>query len=214
MSDALAALCPVIEAVLFTAGDPLTLAELTDVCELDEPTVREVLAALRTDYITNRRGLQLVEVAGGYQLATRPEHAVWVSRLHRMIREVHLTRPALESLAIIAYRQPITRHEVEIIRGVDCAGVLKTVLERRLVKITGRKPTAGRPLMYGTTREFLQCFGLNDLSELPRLREFEELTAGNGPIPLREAEPAVVQVAGRGGTATDLVPPGVTTTAA
>lgn len=183
MSDALTTLCPVIEAVLFTSGDPLTLAELAAVCETDEPSLREALAALRTDYSASRRGLQLVEVAGGYQLTTRPEYAVWVGRLHRMIREVRVTRPALETLAIVAYRQPLTRHEVETIRGVDCAGVLKTLLERRLVKITGRKAAAGRPLLYGTGQEFLQCFGLKDLSELPKLREFEELTVGNGLMP-------------------------------
>lgn len=180
MADAPTTLCPVIEAVLFTAGDPLTLAELAVVCEADEPSLREALAALRADYGANQRGLQLAEVAGGYQLTTRPEYAVWVGRVHRMIREVRVTRPALETLAIIAYRQPLTRHEIEAIRGVDCAGVLKTLLERRLIKITGRKAAAGRPLLYGTGQEFLQCFGLKDLSELPKLREFEELTVGNG----------------------------------
>ncbi len=169
------ALWAVVEAVLFTAGDPLSLSDLTAICEADEPSIREALTALQVEYRTARHGLQFVEVAGGYQLTTRPEYAAWVSRLHRLIREVRLTRPALETLAIIAYRQPLTRAEIEVIRGVDCAGVLRTLLERRLAKIAGRKAAVGRPLLYGTTREFLQCFGLKDLSELPTLQEFQAL---------------------------------------
>lgn len=176
------ALWAVVEAVLFTAGDPLPLSDLTAICEADEPSVREALTGLQVEYRTARHGLQLVEIAGGYQLTTRPEYTAWVSRLHQLIREVRLTRAALETVAIIAYRQLLTRAEIEAIRGVDCAGVLQTLLERRLAKIAGRKAAVGRPLLYGTTREFLQCFGLKDLSELPTLQEFRALASPAGMV--------------------------------
>lgn len=189
------ALWAVIEAVLFTAGDPLPLSDLAAICEADEPTVHEALTGLQGAYRIARRGLQIVEVAGGYQLTTRPEYAAWVSRLHQLVREVRLTRAALETVAIIAYRQPLTRAEIEAIRGVDCAGVVRTLIERRVVKIAGRKAALGRPLLYGTTREFLQCFGLKDLSELPTLQEFQALAGPTGMVaPVETVAPSVQTV--------------------
>jgi segregation and condensation protein B len=120
----------------------------------------------------------LAEVAGGYQLATRPEHFEWIRKFKTVKTTTRLSKPALETLAIVAYKQPITRSEVEAIRGVNIGGIMRNLMERRLVKIVGKKDVPGKPMMYGTTQEFLQYFGLNDLSGLPTLKEFQELEAG------------------------------------
>jgi segregation and condensation protein B len=127
----------------------------------------------------------LVEVAGGYQLTTKQECAPWIRRLEEIRTASRLSKPALETIAIIAYKQPITRPEIEEIRGVDTAGVIKTLLERRLIKIAGRREAVGRPLLYGTTKEFLEYFGLRDLSGLPSLKEFKEVAQA-------EADPVLV----------------------
>jgi segregation and condensation protein B len=170
----LGALPAVIESLLFAAGAPVPVARLVDA--LDGPSRAEVVAAL--DVLAARleregRGLRLVQVAGGHQLRTAPEHAPFVRRLLRE-RPPRLSRPMLETLAIVAYRQPCTRLEIEAIRGVDADAVLATLTERRLVRVVGRKDAPGRPLLYGTTREFLEVFGLPDLSALPTLRELGE----------------------------------------
>ena len=164
-------LASVIESLLLAAGAPVALGKLVDA--LHGPDRREVLAAL--DALATRleeeaRGVRLVQVAGAYQLRTPPEHGPWVRRLLGT-RPPRLSRPMLETLAIVAYRQPCTRIEVEAVRGVDADATLSTLLERRLVKITGRKETPGRPLLYGTTRDFLEVFGLPDLGALPPLRD-------------------------------------------
>ena len=164
-------LASVIESLLLAAGVPVPLGKLVDA--LHGPDRREVLAAL--DALATRldeeaRGVRLVQVAGAYQLRTPPEHGPWVRRLLGT-RPPRLSRPMLETLAIVAYRQPCTRVEVEAVRGVDADATLSTLLERRLVKITGRKETPGRPLLYGTTRDFLEVFGLPDLGALPPLRD-------------------------------------------
>jgi segregation and condensation protein B len=164
-------LASVLESLLLAAGAPVPLAKLVDA--LRGPDRREVLAAL--DALSERcereaRGVRLVQVAGAYQLRTPPEHGPWVRRLLGT-RPPRLSRPMLETLAIVAYRQPCTRIEVEAVRGVDADATLSTLLERRLVKITGRKETPGRPLLYGTTRDFLEVFGLPDLGALPPLRD-------------------------------------------
>jgi segregation and condensation protein B len=164
-------LVAILESVLFACGEPITLARLADV--VAGPTRGELRAALRTLAARaeqERRGLRLVEVAGGYQFRTAPEHAEWVRRLFQQ-RPWRLTRATLETLAIIAYKQPITRAEIEVIRGVDVDSVLASLLGRKLVKILGRKDVIGRPLLYGTTRQFLEVFGLRDLAGLPGLSE-------------------------------------------
>jgi len=161
----------VLESMLFAAGQPMPVARL--VGALDGPSRAEVvqaLDALAASYEGDRRGLRLVQVAGGYQLRSVPGHARWIRRLLQE-RPPRLTRPMLETMAIVAYRQPCTRIEVEAIRGVDCDAVLATLTDRRLVRILGRKEAPGRPLLYGTTREFLEVFGLPELSALPTLRE-------------------------------------------
>ncbi|MBI3811738.1 MAG: SMC-Scp complex subunit ScpB [Nitrospirae bacterium] len=169
-------LTAVIEALLFVSGEPMSLERLTEVLEgTDTDKIREALDRLRQNYDAAGRGLQIVEVAGGYQIATRSECAPWIKALEKIKSATRLSRSGLETLAIVAYKQPVTRGEVEAIRGVDSAGVLKTLLERRILKIVGRREGLGRPMLYGTTREFLHYFGLKDLSELPALKEFREM---------------------------------------
>jgi segregation and condensation protein B len=166
----------VLESLLFASERPLGVKELRATIEEVETSVLvEVLGELAEGYRAQGRGFQLLEVAGGYQLRTSPENAEWVRKLLGA-KPMRLSRAALETLAIIAYRQPVTRAEIEDVRGVDAGGVLKVLLERRLVKILGKKEEVGRPMLYGTSKEFLEFFGLKDLKQLPTLREFHELS--------------------------------------
>lgn len=161
----------ILESVLFACAEPITLSRLADVVAgPSRAELRAALAALTERAERERRGLRLVEVAGGYQFRTAPEHAEWVRRLFQQ-RPWRLTRATLETLAIVAYKQPMTRAEIEIIRGVDVDSVLASLLGRKLIKIVGRKEVIGRPLLYGTTRQFLEVFGLRDLAALPGLAE-------------------------------------------
>jgi len=170
-------LVPVLEAVLFAADRPLSVDALQDVMGLQSPQqVRAALQVLRESGISRGAGVRIEEVAGGYQLRTHPKTTAWVSRLQD-VKPVRLSNAAVETLAIIAYRQPVTRHEVEDLRGVDCGGMVRNLIHRGLVKTMGRSDTAGRPLLYGTTREFLEFFGLRDLSDLPALRDLREMQA-------------------------------------
>jgi segregation and condensation protein B len=165
----------ILESLLFAAGEPVTLAQLASVLDsVPRDDIRRALAEMATAYAAGGRGLVLEEVAGGYQLRTPKEHALYVRKL-LAAKPPRLSRPLLETVAIIAYRQPITRPEIEQLRGVDTGGVLETLLERRLVRIAGRKEAAGRPLMYATTSEFLEVFGLKDLQSLPDMEEFRAL---------------------------------------
>lgn len=167
---------PILEALLFISAEPLSLNRLCDVLEgVDRARIAACLNDLRDEYARAIHGVALVEVAGGYQLTTVPEAAPWLRRLSAAKASPRLSKPALETLAIVAYKQPLTRPEIESIRGVDVAGVVKTLMDRRLVKIVGRKDVPGRPMMFGTTREFLHAFGLKDLSDLPTLRDFTEI---------------------------------------
>ena len=167
-------LAAIVESMLLASGAPVPLVRLVEA--LDGPERREVTAALRAlseSYEREGRGLRLVYVAGGYQLRSAPEHGHWVRRLLGG-RPPRLSRPMLETLAIVAYRQPCTRPEIEAIRGVDADAVLSTLLERRLIRIVGRKDSPGRPLLYATTKDFLEVFGLPDLQALPPLAELGE----------------------------------------
>ena len=164
---------PILEALIFCSEAPLSidrLASLVDGCERRD--LKATLDELIRDYRDRQGALEIVEVANGYQVRTRPEIAPWVARL-RQQRPVRLSRAALEVSAIVAYRQPATRAEIESIRGVDCAASLGSLLEKRLIRIVGRKEVAGRPILYGTTQEFLELFGLKNLKSLPTLREIE-----------------------------------------
>ncbi|PLX84712.1 MAG: SMC-Scp complex subunit ScpB [Desulfuromonas sp.] len=167
-----------IESLLFASAEPLVPERLAEILEIDLEDLETVLAEME-EHFRQGHGLLLERVAGGLQFRTRPEHGEWVRRLHRS-RPFRFSRAALETLAIIAYRQPITRAEVEYLRGVDSGGVLKTLMEKHLVRILGKKDSPGRPMIYGTTRGFLELFGLRDLACLPTLKEFGELSAGSG----------------------------------
>jgi segregation and condensation protein B len=164
-----------VEALLFASDSPLTLTVLAETLQTDPMDVAEVLEAVKLQLDRSGRGVQLTEMAGGYLLTTREEHAPWVRALLRGKRKARLSRAALETLAIVAYKQPVTRPEIEEIRGVDSGSALATLLERDLVTIRGRADVVGRPLLYGTAEEFLTYFGLRDLSELPRPEELRAL---------------------------------------
>jgi segregation and condensation protein B len=165
----------VLESLLFAAGEPVSLARLAAVLDpVTKEAIRRALGDLKDGFYHEGRGVMLDEVAGGFQLRTPKEHALYVRKL-LAARPPRLSRPMMETLAIIAYRQPITRPEIEQLRGVDSGATLETLTERRLVKIAGRKEAPGRPLMYATTAEFLQTFGLKDLDSLPDLSELREV---------------------------------------
>ena len=166
----------IVEAILFVSGEPISVDRLQGVVEgVSRAELMSALRALQSDYAAEGRGLQVVEVAGGFQIATRQDCAPWIKRLEKAKAGARLSRSAMETLAIVAYKQPLVRAEIEQIRGVDTAGVLKTLLDRRLIRIVGRKDIPGRPIMYGTTKQFLQAFGLKDLGGLPALRDIKDL---------------------------------------
>jgi segregation and condensation protein B len=160
----------VVEALLFASDTPLEAERLREVLDLaDAAAARALVDALRARYAAADGALGVVEVAGGFRLVTRPEVAPWLLRLARTRTKARLSRPALETLAIVAYRQPVSRPEVDAIRGVNSEGTLDSLLERRLIRIAGRKEAPGRPFLYETTREFLVAFGLRDLGDLPKV---------------------------------------------
>lgn len=166
----------IIEALLFASEKPLTLAQIKEVLEeIDIQDIKKQISKLHRDYTDTGRSFNISEIAGGYQISTDPKYAPWLQKLYRKSHSAKLSRPSLETVAIVAYRQPITRLEIEDIRGVNVDGVLKTLLERSLVRISGRKAIAGRPFLYSTTRQFLEFFGLQSLDDLPKLEEFGEL---------------------------------------
>lgn len=193
----------IVESLLLAAGAPVALSRLVEA--LDGPSKREVsaaLAVLAARYERDNRGLRLIEVAGAFQLRTAPQHGPFVRRLLGG-KPPRLSRPMLETLAIVAYRQPCTRPEIEAIRGVDCDAVVSTLLERKLLRMLGRKEAPGRPVLYGTTRDFLEVFGLPDLRALPPLRDIgdgiELLMAQDlqvGPNGMKPTEAAAVETSG------------------
>ena len=178
----------IIESVLFISGEPVSLDILKEILDLDKQDVERYLKELLSEYALKNSGLVLVEVAGGVQMVTNPDCAPWIKKLLATSMPTRLSQPSLETLAIIAYKQPIIKSEIEAIRGVNSDGVIRTLLERRQIKILGRKEVPGRPLLYGTTREFLQSFGLKDLSELPTLKEFQEMDTPEVSLPEDEGE--------------------------
>ena len=187
-------LAAVLEALLFVSSEPVPLARLaTAVGNVSKAEVEEALKRLEQDLSQEARGIQLVKLAGGYRLVTKADYAPWLKRLDKAKAAQKLSRSALESLAIIAYKQPLVRAEIEEIRGVETSGVLRTLLERKLVRIVGRKEVPGRPIMYGTTKFFLEHFGLQDITQLPPLREFKELgESDQALLPMEEEESAVI----------------------
>jgi len=159
-----------LEAALFLSGEPLTASALKTITELDEPEIQRLMNELIAEYRTRDGGVLIAEIANGYQMVTHPHYAPWVKKIAGS-EATRLSLAALETLAIVAYKQPIIKAEVEQVRGVNSDGVIKTLLERRLIKIMGKKEAPGKPLLYGTTKDFLQYFGLKDLAELPTLKD-------------------------------------------
>ena len=166
----------IIEALLFASPHPLTQKHVNQIFENDPPKLNSVIAELREKYTGENHAFEIQSIAGGYQLNSRPEYDIWIRRLLNKTGKLYLSTAALESLAIIAYKQPANRFEIESIRGVDCSGVLKTLLNKNLICIKGRDEGPGRPLLYGTTDDFLEAFGLGKISEMPKLKEIVELT--------------------------------------
>jgi segregation and condensation protein B len=187
---AAAELKAIIEALIFASPDPLTPKAIYKLLDSEpKEDIQAALAELKHDY-DRPGGLQLVEVAGGFQIVTRPDLHDWVRRLFHERTSQKLTVQALETLAVIAYKQPVTSLEIAEIRGVNTAGVLNTLLERHLIKIVGRKQVVGRPFLYATTREFLIRFGLNDLSDLPKVEDMAEALGFEPPALLVERTPS------------------------
>lgn len=160
-----------IEAMIFVSSDPVTPAVLKNITELPETDIKELAEELIREYREKDGGVLIAEIANGYQMVTNPSCAPWIKKLKNAGTSSKLSMPALETLAIIAYNQTIIKAEVEQIRGVNSDGVMKSLVDKRLIKIMGRKEVPGKPLLYCTTQEFLQYFGLKDLTELPTIRE-------------------------------------------
>ncbi len=185
----------IIEAMLFVSDKPLFINEIKGVLEeFEGRQIKEIISDLNREYEETERSFTVKEIAGGFQIVTDPVLSPWLKKLYKTSGSDRLTGPSLETLAIMAYKQPVTKPEIEAIRGVNVDGVLKTLIEKNLIRIAGRKETIGRPILYGTTSEFLQYFGLNSLEELPRLEEFR-ITENDIELPehLRKDEQEVTE---------------------
>ena len=185
-----------LEAILFAADKPVSALSLSAIMSNSpEAAVREALAEMAREYEETGRSFMLKEVGGGYLLFTHPAYEPWIKKLFRSRLTLRLSKSALETIAIIAYRQPATKQEIEIIRGVNADGVLNTLLDRKLVKVVGRKPGMGRALLYGTTSEFLVYMGLKDLSDLPQIEEMKAILEARETPPETAAETAPADAA-------------------
>jgi segregation and condensation protein B len=181
----------VIEALIFVSGKPIGLEQIKKVTSVTEAvSLRKIIEELRQEYESSGRGMRIVEVAGGFQMIAATNYAVFLKKLFKDRSPEKLSKPALESLAIIAYKQPLTRSEIESLRNVNVDGVMKSLLDKNLIRICGRKKIPGRPFVYGTTREFLEHFGLKSLEDLPKIEEFtamaEQKEANNEIEPIEE----------------------------
>ena len=165
----------IIEALLFAAREPLTQLQVNNVFEPETPNLKEIVDQLNKQYSKNENAFTINKVAGGFQIVSKKEYEYFINKLFKKSGRLKLSLAAMDSLAIIAYKQPISRYEVEAIRGVDSSGVLKTLLNHELIKIKGRDVGPGRPLLYKTTSKFLEYFGLNRISDMPKLKEISEL---------------------------------------
>jgi segregation and condensation protein B len=166
----------VVEALIFASSKPLTPAEIRKVTKvLTVGQIEKIVAELKEDYQRTERCFELLEIAGGYELSTRREFAPWILKIELQRKARQATQSALETLAILAYKQPLTRAEIEALRGVDTSGVLNTLMEKNFIKITGKKEVPGRPFMYGTTEKFLEHFGLKELRDLPSIDEIRQM---------------------------------------
>ncbi len=166
----------ILEAILFAANEPISIKQFTQVLgDVSTHDIREQLIALEDDYQAANRSFQLIEIANGFQVCSRPEYRDWIEKFYTRQVRVRLSPPALETLAIVAYKQPVTRTEVEEIRGVNSDSVVNSLIQKGLIRIAGRKPGQGRSLLFATTDRFLEQFGLKNLSELPSIEEIEEI---------------------------------------
>ena len=180
----------IIEGLLFISDKPVALKRIKDVVgELEYLELRQAVEELKQEYVQQQHAFRLQEVAGGYQLATDAELATWIKRALSMPRQTPLSKAALETLAIVAYKQPLTKAEIEAIRGVDGSAGIETLMEHQFVKVAGRKDTPGRPLLYGTTPEFLRHFGLNTLDDLPKRMDPSGNVPGFDPSPATDTPP-------------------------
>lgn len=161
----------IIEVLLFVSGEPLSLDKISHILEIKPGVARNLVFELKKEYWEAEKGIDIIEIANGYQMVSRYEYSPWINRLKKTHRGTKLSPPALEALSIIAYKQPITRIEIDNIRGVNSVGAIQTLLEKKLIKIAGRKDAPGKPLLYATTSEFLKIFGLPNLSALPQIDE-------------------------------------------
>lgn len=168
----------IAEAIIFVAEEPVSAKTIADLVKIDREAVDKVLSELVTEYDARNSGLQLREIAAGWQIATRPEHHEQIRAYLKSRPSAKLSLASLETLAVIAYKQPVTVPEILEIRGVQSPSAIKTLLEKRLIIAKGRKETVGRPMMYGTSKEFLIQFGLKDLTELPSIEDFQDLAGG------------------------------------
>src|SRR5579871_3818693 len=194
-----------LEAIIYAADEPATLEQIANAIGEEKHVVRTALDELMGSYGSDERGIEIREVAGGFRVYTKPQHHDVVRRFIKSLRPpLRLTMPALETLAVIAYKQPVTQPEIQEIRGVSAAGVIQTLLERRLITTAGRKQVIGRPILYRTSKDFLMRFGLSDLEDLPSLKEFEALArealgtedgVAEGEVPGEAAEPAAAEEA-------------------
>ena len=162
----------IIEALLFASGEPLTLGVIAKATSLSEQNIREIIRELTADYRDRNSGIVIAEIADGYEMATDPELAAWIRRMKNVHVSNKLSQPSIETLSIIAYKQPITKVEIDQLRGVNSDAAVKSLLDKRLIKIIGKKESPGRPFLYSTTNEFLQYFGLKNLTELPAIHDF------------------------------------------
>ncbi|HJO47548.1 MAG TPA: SMC-Scp complex subunit ScpB [Candidatus Scalindua sp.] len=164
----------IVEALLFAVQEPISVRKISEIVEGTEAKeIREVIQQLREEYDTHDRVFQIEEIANGFQLLSRPEYHEWISKIRKKSGESKLSQQALETLSIIAYKQPIIRADIEAIRGVQSGQMIRTLIEKGLVKITGRDEVLGRPLLYGTTTKFLDHFGLKSIKDLPKVEDLE-----------------------------------------
>jgi len=174
----------VVEALIFASDIPLSVEQIRGYVEDTKVSqIRKAVETLNLEYTQSNRAFHIVHVGGGYQMVTGDFYAQWVEKLFQKRRKAKLSQAALETLSVIAFKQPVSRSELDAIRGVNCDGVLHTLLERKLISISGRADGPGRPLLYKTTKEFLRYFGVNDISDLPKPREIEELLKEENHLP-------------------------------
>ena len=165
----------IVEALLFASPEPLTQKKINTILNAETPNLKKVIYELNDKYIKGDHSFEIKSVAGGYQLVSKVQYEVYISRMLNRSSKISLSKASLDSLAIIAYKQPLGRHDIDAIRGVDSSGVLKNLLTKNLIKIKGRGSGPGRPLLYKTTEKFLEYFGINRISDLPKLKEISEL---------------------------------------